>query len=68
MRSFQSICVDNGVTFEEIVRVVKHLLFWSLGKVIYPISPSSIYKLTPKAASAFVSADFVKSEKDKQQM
>ena len=46
MYSFQKICVENGLTFEEVTRVVKHLLYWGMGKIIYPIRPSGIYGLT----------------------
>jgi len=52
MKSFANICVDNGITFEEIVTVVKHLLYWGLGKIIYPILPSSVYTLTTEATSS----------------
>ena len=46
MQSFQSICVEHDVTFENLVQVVKHLLYWGMGKIIYPIGPSSVYILT----------------------
>ena len=46
MQSFQQICVESGLTFEDITRIVKHLLYWGMGKIIYPIRPSGIYGLT----------------------
>jgi hypothetical protein len=41
-------CVENGLTFDEMVKIVKHLIFWDLGKLIYPITPSSVFMLTEK--------------------
>ena len=46
MQNFYTICIENGLTFDEITRVVKHLLFWGMGKVIYPIRPKGVYCLT----------------------
>ena len=35
MRTFEQMCVENGLTFDEMVKIVKHLIFWDLGKLIY---------------------------------
>ena len=39
------------MTFDEIVKAVKHLVFWGLARVIYPISQKSIFRLTEKATN-----------------
>jgi hypothetical protein len=41
-------CVENGLTFDEMVKVVKHLIFWDLGKLIYPITSQSVVMLTDR--------------------
>jgi hypothetical protein len=46
IKNFATICLENGLTFEEIVIVVKHLLYWGLGKIISPVLPTSVYVLT----------------------
>lgn len=46
MRTFEQMCVENGLTFDEMVKIVKHLIFWDLGKIIYPITSSSVFMLT----------------------
>jgi len=51
MHSFQTICVENGLTFDELTRVVKHLVFWGMGKVIYPICASSVYCLSKETGN-----------------
>lgn len=50
MQSFQAICGESGITFQEITKVVKHLLYWGMGKVIYPIRPLSVYCLANDTA------------------
>jgi hypothetical protein len=44
-------CIYETLTFDEIVKVVKHLIFWGLGKLIYPIQPKSVIRLTANAGS-----------------
>ena len=39
------------MTFDEIVKAVKHFRFWGLAKISYPITPKSIFRLTDKACS-----------------
>lgn len=46
IKTFSTLCLENGLTFEDIVLVIKHLLYWGLGKVIYPVMASSVYVLT----------------------
>jgi len=48
MRTFEQMCVENGLTLHEMVKTVKHLIFWDLGKLIYPITSSSVFVLTPQ--------------------
>lgn len=43
-------CVQESLTFDEVVKVVKHLVFWGLGKLVYPLSPMSMFRLTNKVA------------------
>ena len=51
MQSFQNICVQHDVSFQKLVAAVKHLLFWGVGKIIYPIGPTSVYILTQETPS-----------------
>jgi hypothetical protein len=46
--SFQQICVQESVSFQELLRVARHLEFWGLGLIIHPIKAQSVYKLTSK--------------------
>ena len=50
LMSFEQMCTQDSLTFEEVVKVVKHLVFWGFGRVIYPIKPTSVYRITEKIA------------------
>ena len=52
VKNFATLCLENGMTFEEIVLVVKHFLFWGLGKLINPVQPDSVYVLTSNGLAA----------------
>ena len=49
--SFEQMCTQDSLTFEEVVKVVKHFVFWGFGRVIYPIKPTSVYRITEKIAN-----------------
>lgn len=44
-------CAQDTLTFEEVVKVVKHFVFWGFGRVIYPIKTTSVFRLTSNVAS-----------------
>jgi hypothetical protein len=46
VKNFATLCLENGLTYEELILAVKHLLYWGLGKLINPIQPNSVYVLT----------------------
>jgi len=52
LKTFATLCLENSLTFEEMVLTVKHLLYWGLGKIIYPVMPNSVYVLTPAGIKA----------------
>jgi hypothetical protein len=67
LSSFQDTALETEMSFEEIARCVKHLLYWKQGKLIYPIQVNNIYrvgnnaKVTREAAIKF--ANFLKVNK-----
>ena len=38
--------MEQDVNIEKILSCVRHLLYWGMGKIIYPIEPNSVYMLT----------------------
>lgn len=38
-----------ALTFPEIARCVKHMLYWKKGKLIYPINVNNIYRISDDA-------------------
>ena len=49
--SFEQMCAQDTLTFEEVVKVVKHFVFWGFGRVIYPIKTTSVFRLTKNATN-----------------
>lgn len=49
-KNFEQMCAEHGLQFSEIVKVVKHLVYWGLGRLIYPIQSGNVYILTPEIA------------------
>ena len=52
VKNFATLCLENGLTYEELILAVKHLLYWGLGKLINPIQPNSVYLLTKQGRQA----------------
>lgn len=50
LMSFEQMCTQDTLTFEEVVKVVKHFVFWGFGRVIYPIKTTSVYRITDRIA------------------
>lgn len=48
LKSFSQICVEHGLAYSEILKVAKHLVFWSQAKVIYPVTLKQVYVINSK--------------------
>jgi hypothetical protein len=46
LKSFSQICVEHGIAYSEILKVARHLVFWSQAKIIYPINLKQVYVLS----------------------
>ena len=61
VKNFAALCLEHGLTYEELILAVKHLLYWGLGKLVSPIQPNSVYVLTPQGKEALANQELLTS-------
>lgn len=49
LKSLEEISLSTEMSLDEIIRWVKHLLYWKQGKLIYPIRVDNIYRVSSTA-------------------